>query len=259
MAAEETANLARAAEAERAAGTKFGKRASNAGKAAAAISSAGVGAQEPTAMYSGIGAPPRDTSHIAYSEEPGYDFTNPETKGETSQQFPLKDGAANPVAPKTGGFTDEDYQMMGLNLLASPGGMAGNALSQLGQNLGRAGIATLGSKKEREKTEFEKLQKQALTDYYKGMTENLGREPDTIRQLRALQADPKLMETMMKMEAGKDIATQRARLIQMYETGTMMGTIDPATMSLDQFLLKYGGASLGGNANQFKVVGSRPS
>jgi hypothetical protein len=66
------------------------------------------------------------------------------------------------------------------------------------------------------------------------------------------------METMMRMEAGKDIATQRAKLIQMYETGIMMGTIDPS-VSLDQFLLKYGGASLGGNANQFKVVGSRPS
>jgi hypothetical protein len=198
----------------------------------------------------------RARPHIAYSEEPGYDYSKPETAGAA----PIEERSTMAMPEKkTGGFSDEDYQMMGLSLLQSPGGMAGNALSQLGQNIGRAGISTLGSKKEREKNEFEKLQKQALTDYYKGMTENLGREPDQIRQLRALQADPKLMETMARMEASKDIAGQRAKLIQMYETGTMMGTIDPATMSLDQFLLKYGGASLGGNTNQFKVVGSRPS
>ena len=97
-----------------------------------------------------------------------------------------------------------------------------------------------------------------MTDYYKGITKNLDREPDRIRELRALQADPKLRETMMQMEAAKDIATQRARLIQMYETGITLGTIDPS-VSLDQFLLKYGGASLGGNTDAFKVVGSRPS
>jgi hypothetical protein len=148
--------------------------------------------------------------------------------------------------------------MMGLNMLQAPGGQSGNALSQLAQNIGRSGLATLGAKKEREKTEFEKIQKQALSNYYKGMTENLGREPDTIRQLRALQKEPALMQTMLQMEAGKDIAGQRARLLQAYDTAVMMGTIDPATMSREQFLRQYGGSSLGGNTGGFKVIGSRP-
>lgn len=189
----------------------------------------------------------RKAPYIAYSEEPGFDFGKKTTAVKPTAE------TTTPSAPSTpekktglGALSDEDWLMMGLNMLQAPAGQPGGMLSQLGQNIGRSGLATLGAKREREKTAAEQIQKQALSDYYKGMTENLGREPDTIRQLRALQADPKLMDTMMQMEAGKDIAGQRARLLQAYDTAVMMGTIDPATMSREQFLRQYGGSSLGG-------------
>ena len=197
------------------------------------------------------------TPHIAFSEEPGYG----PYKTEKTDEVPIEERSRTATPEKKTGFgalSDEDYLMMGLNMLQAPAGQTGNALSQLGQNIGRSGLATLGAKREREKLAVEQAQKEALSGYYKGMTENLGREPDTIRQLRALQADPKLMQTMMQMEAGKDIAGQRARLLQAYDTAVMMGTIDPATMSREQFLVQYGGPLLGGNTGGFKVIGSRP-
>jgi hypothetical protein len=199
----------------------------------------------------------RTKPHVAYSEEPGYDYSKPETTGETSQQFPLKDGTTNTTAPKTGGFSDEDYQMMGLNLLASPGGMAGNALSQLGQNIGRAGIATLGSKKEREKTEFEKLQKQALTDYYKGMTDQFGKDPETIRTIDALMRDPKRMAQYREMERIKDETRANAVLIESYYKALAMNPALEGQEGFNRFVQQY--QSLNGGGNQFKVVGSRPS
>jgi soluble lytic murein transglycosylase-like protein len=265
-AAEALANASRAAETQTAAGAARSNKLTNAGKAAAAISSAGVGLEEPTEMYGGAektrsrgyGLSDAITDSYMTSGMGDYKFNKPTEKPTVETTTP-----SAPTAPtkKTGlgALSDEDWLMMGLNMLQAPAGQPGGELSQLGQNIGRAGIATLGSKKEREKTEFEKLQKQALTDYYKGMTENLGREPDTIRQLRALQADPKLMETMMRMEAGKDIVGQRARILQVYDAGVASGAIDPATMSREQFLRQYGGPLLGGNADLFKVVGSRPS
>lgn len=203
----------------------------------------------------------KTSPYIAYSEEPGFDFGK-----KTTAVKPTVETTA-PSAPSTpekktglGALSDEDWLMMGLNMLQAPAGQPGGMLSQLGQNIGRSGLATLGAKREREKTAAEQAQKEALSSYYKGMTENLGREPEQVRLIRALQADPKLMDTMMQMEAGKDIAGQRARLLQAYDTAVMMGTIDPATMSREQFLMQYGGSSLGGGTgNLFKVVGSRPS
>lgn len=233
-----------ALEAQKAVGTRY-----NVGRQLAG-GAAGAEARGPGE----VSAPP----FVRGSEEPGFDFSKPGTEVKPT----VEPSPAAPAVPekKTGlaALSDEDYLMMGLNMLQAPPGQVGGALSQLGQNIGRSGLATLGAKREREKTLAEQLQKQALSDYYKGMTKNLEREPETIRQLRALQADPKLMETMMQMEAGKDIAGQRARLLQAYDTAVMMGTIDPATMSREQFLQQYGGSSLGGNANLFTVIGSRP-
>jgi muramidase (phage lysozyme) len=256
-AAEELAIASRAAETQTAAGAARSNKLSNAGKTAAAISSAGVGLQEPTDLYSRL-TTPKATPHVAFSEEPGYDYSKPETavKPTAEATTPAAPGAA--PAKKTGGFSDEDWLMMGLNMLQAPPGQVGGMLSQLGQNIGRSGLATLGAKREREKLAVEQAQKEALSGYYKGMTENLGREPETIRQLRALQADPKLMDTMMQMEAGKDIAGQRAKLLQLYDAGVLYGTIDPTVVSKEQYLAQYGGPMLGGNTNLFKVVGSRP-
>ena len=90
-------------------------------------------------------------------------------------------------------------------MLQAPAGQTGNELSQLGQNIGRSGLATLSSKKAREQTEFDKLQKQAMTDYYKGMTEQFGKEPEQLRVMRALQKDPSLFDTYQEMQTGKQV------------------------------------------------------
>jgi len=122
--------------------------------------------------------------YAAYSDEPGYDFITPDsaTKGEV----PIEERSRMAMPEKkTGGFTDEDYQMMGLNLLASPGGMAGNGLSQLGQNIGRAGLATLQSKKTREQQELDKLYKQAHGEYFKQMGKKAGAEADYFENLKS--------------------------------------------------------------------------
>ena len=205
-AAEETANLARSAEAENAAGTKFGERASNAGKAAAAISSAGVGLEEPTDLYTGVGTPPTGKPHLAFSEEPGYDFTKPVTPEKTTETTTPSAPSAPEKKTGLGALSDEDWMMLGLNMLQAPAGQSGNALSQLAQNIGRSGLATLGAKKEREKTEFDKLQKQALTDYYAGMTKHLGQEPEQIRVMRALQKEPALFDVYQDMQTGKQVS-----------------------------------------------------
>jgi hypothetical protein len=62
------------------------------------------------------------------------------------------------------------------------------------------------------------LQKQALSDYYKGMTKNLDREPESIRAQRIYLQEPKLLEAAMQLEASKDIAGQRAKIMQAYDT-----------------------------------------
>jgi soluble lytic murein transglycosylase-like protein len=198
--------------------------------------------------------------YIAYSDEPGYGPYTPETavKPTAEATTPPASGAAPAKKTGLGALSDEDWLMMGLNMLQAPGGQTGNALSQLGQNIGRSGLATLGARKEREKMAVEQAQKEALSGYYKGMTENLGREPESIRAQRIYLQEPKLLEAAMQLEASKDIAGQRAKIMQAYDTGVMMGTIDPAVMSRDQYLAQYGGPMLGGNTNLFKVVGSRP-
>lgn len=191
--------------------------------------------------------------HVAYSEEPGYDYSTAEKTGEV----PIEERStmAKPETSQRFPLSDEDYMMMGLNMLQAPGGQSGNALSQLAQNIGRSGLATLGAKKEREKTEFEKTQKQALSDYYKGMTEHLGQEPGDIRSIRAMMADPKLMSTYMDMERAKDATRANAALVGEFYKARQMDQ----NLSWNEFVQKYQSLSGAGGTNQFKVVGSRPS
>ena len=143
----------------------------------------------------------RTKPHIAFSEEPGYGPYK-------TDEVPIEERSRMATPEKKTGFgalSDEDYLMMGLNMLQAPAGQTGNALSQLGQNIGRSGLATLSSKKAREQTEFDKLQKQAMTDYYKGMTEQFGKEPEQLRVMRALQKDPSLFDTYQEMQTGKQV------------------------------------------------------
>jgi hypothetical protein len=186
------------------------------------------------------------TPNIAFSEEPGYGPYKPETSVKPTAEATTPPASEAAPTKKTGlgALSDEDWLMMGLNMLQAPGGQTGNALSQLGQNIGRSGLATLGAKKEREKLAVEQAQNEALSGYYKGMTENLGREPERIREARIYAKEPSLMDTMLQMEAGKDITGQRARLVDAYRNLQLTGSPE-ANMSLEEFLKKYGGMSMG--------------
>jgi hypothetical protein len=193
----------------------------------AAITGQGV---EPTDI--GIGAPPKP--HVAYSEEPGYDFSKPEG-AEKAGEVPIEERGRTAEPEKKTGFgalTDEDWMMMGLNMLQAPGGQAGNALSQLAQNIGRSGLATLGAKREREKTAAEQLQKQALSDYYRGMTAHLGQEPEQLRTMRSLMGDPKLMQMYSRMKIMDDITGAQTRLIAEFNKARQLSP----DLSWDQFL-----------------------
>lgn len=163
-------------------------------------------------------------------------------------------------AAKTGlgALTDEDWLTMGLHMLQAPAGQTGSALSQLASNVGRSGLATLSEKRAREQRELDKMYKQTMEGYYKGLTGQLGKEPEEIRTLKALQGDPKLMEAYQQMQEARDITGQRARLIQQFYTAQMMGQL-PADMTLDQWLAKVGGGGGMGGSDMFKVVGSRPN
>lgn len=198
------------------------------------------------------------TPHVAYSEEPGYDYTKPEAAETPAGEVPIEERSTMATPEKKtglGALSDDDWMMMGLSMLQAPAGQSGNALSQLAQNIGRSGLATLGAKKEREKTEFEKLQKQALTDYYAGMTKQLGQAPSDIRSLQALMDNPKLMEQYEKMERAKDATRANAALVSEYYKATMMNP----DLSWNDFVQKYQSLSGTGGTGQFRVVGSRPS
>lgn len=171
-----------------------------------------------------------------------------------------KKPAPEPAVAKTGlgALTDEDWLTMGLHMLQAPAGQTGSALSQLAANVGRSGLATLGEKRAREQRELDRMYRQTMEGYYKGLTGQLGKEPEEIRTLKALQGDPKLMDAYRQMQEARDITGQRARLIQQFYTAQMMGQL-PADMTLDQWLAKVGGDVAGGGSDMFKVVGSRPS
>jgi hypothetical protein len=99
--------------------------------------------------------------------------------------------------------------MLGLGLLASPGGQAGGELSQLFSNLGRAGLGAVASKREREKTAGEQLYRDAMAKYYEQLAKTQGRPelkermierimkeenisfPAAIQRLAELEYDPR--------------------------------------------------------------------
>lgn len=166
--------------------------------------------------------------------------------------------APTPAKTGLGALTDEDWLTMGLHMLQAPAGQPGGALSQLAANVGRSGLATLGEKRAREQRELDRMYRQTMEGYYKGLTGQLGKEPEEIRTLKALQGDPKLMDAYRQMQEARDITGQRARLIQQFYSAQMMGQL-PADMTLDQWLAKVGGDVASGGADMFKVVGSRPS
>jgi hypothetical protein len=87
----------------------------------------------------------------------------------TKTEVPIEERSRiEPKETKKGsGFSDEDMLMLGLNLMA---GKSQYALS----NLGEAGIATLGAKREREKLAADKEQRDIMGEYYKRLSGTLG-------------------------------------------------------------------------------------
>lgn len=251
-----TAAAAQKAETQAAGMANLRDRASKVGLTAAGLSTAGAGLRFPE---SALTPEPEKPAHLAYSEEPGFGPYTAEKKP-TPLGEEKTPAAATPAPAKTGlgALTDEDWLTMGLHMLQAPAGQTGSALSQLAANVGRSGLATLGEKRAREQRELDRMYRQTMEGYYKGLTGQLGKEPEEIRTLKALQGDPKLMDAYRQMQEARDITGQRARLIQQFYSAQMMGQL-PADMTLDQWLAKVGGDVASGGADMFKVVGSRPS
>lgn len=226
---------------------------------------AGLQALTPVPGLAGQAAAPREIPppvppvSDVYPEEfqrgvkPGPSEAAPPTPLEEEKK--VEPPAPTPAKTGLGALTDEDWLTMGLHMLQAPAGQTGSALSQLAANVGRSGLATLGEKRAREQRELDRMYRQTMEGYYKGLTSQLGKEPEEIRTLKALQSDPKLMDAYRQMQEARDITGQRARSIQQFFSAQMMGQL-PADMTLEQWLAKVGDA---GNTNLFSVVGSRPS
>jgi len=102
-----------------------------------------------------------------------------------------KTPTAETPAAKTGlgALTDEDWLTMGLHMLQAPAGQTGSALSQLASNVGRSGLATLGEKRAREQRELDRMYKQTMEGYYKGLTGQLGRPSEEERMIQQIMKD----------------------------------------------------------------------
>lgn len=116
------------------------------------------------------------------SQDAGIPLTPP--SGATPFSTPTsEEKAPAPTAAqkKAFGLDNEDLLMLGLGMLASPGGQAGGELSQLFSNFGRSGLNTVAAKREREKLAEEKDYKNIMKQYYGKLTEMYGR-PELIER-----------------------------------------------------------------------------
>lgn len=169
--------------------------------------------------------PPATTPHIPYSEEPGYDFS----KKAGIETLPTKEPTTTPeTTPEKkagfGGLSDEDWVMMGLNMLQAPAGQTGNALSQLAQNVGRSGLATLGARKTREQQEIDKMYRQAHADYFKQMGLEAAAKADyyrdakseDARRLKVLDAVSESMKSWRQANFGATPQEEQAKLNELY-------------------------------------------
>jgi len=204
--AEQAADVARAEKAAQSAETAAGIAGDEANAAALAdrllgrrqSRAAGLEALSPMPGLAGEAAgltnvPPAPTPRAYEAWEP--DFVDRdrtfESKLETKPEETPTPAAEAPAAKKTGlgALTDEDWLTMGLHMLQAPGGQAGSALSQLGANIGRSGLATLSEKRAREQREMDQAYKQTMEGYYKGLTGQLGRPGEEERIVQQIMKD----------------------------------------------------------------------
>lgn len=116
-------------------------------------------------------------------------FTAPETNYQPTPpapaEVPIEERSRmepKAEAKKGFGFSDEDLLMLGLNM------MSGESPYAL-QNIGRAGAATLGAKREREKYAAEQAQRDIMGDYYKKLSGTLGTSAEERMIARVMQEE----------------------------------------------------------------------
>lgn len=133
------------------------------------------------------------------SEEPGFGPYG--TGSKPPEEFKPTTEEAKPTAEeaKKAGFTDEDWLMMGLNMLQAQPGQPGGALSQLMSNVGRSGLATLASRREREQREMDKLYKTAYQDYLQALGGKAKEEAAYLRESKS--EDAKRMQVIKAVES----------------------------------------------------------
>lgn len=157
----------------------------------------------------------------------------PEAKRVAEQ---VTEAAPPPQAPKTSGFSNEDILMLGLNMMMAPPGQSGGALSQLASNIGRSGIATLQARRDRAKLEADQAYRDMYGKYIQAQTAQMGREPEDIRSLRLLEADPKLMQTLARKQVAGDITGANASLIAAWAKYKKDREMLGETPSFDDFI-----------------------
>lgn len=192
----------------------------------------------PAVIGANIDGTPSTTEGISLSEtrpNPGEYFRRvaeskvPEAKRIAEQ---ATETAPPPQPPKTSGLSNEDILTMGLNMMMAPPGQSGGALSQLASNVGRSGIATLQARRDRAKLEADQAYRDMYGKYIQAQTAQMGREPEDIRSLRLLEADPKLMQTLARKQIAGDITGAQTRLIGEFQKARMLNP----TLSWDEFL-----------------------
>jgi hypothetical protein len=141
-----------------------------------------------------------------------------ESKVEDDSNAKAAGAVLAPQAPakETTGLTNDDYLTMGLNMLqAGPG--TGNTFSDLASNVGRSGLATLTSRKEREKLAAEKQFKDIYSKYYTGITEQLGKPTGEERSIQRYANDPKYAAAFDAMQGVKNDRMNIAALSKVFE------------------------------------------
>lgn len=143
---------------------------------------------------------------------------------------------------KAFGLDNEDLLMLGLGMLASPGGQAGGELSQVFSNFGRAGLGAVAAKREREKLAQEKSYKDVMEKYYGKLTEMYGRPELIERQIAEVRkANPGMgyLEAMEKVYAAQygsrmetEMEKARIKAAGPFAALTDYGLMEPGTGSL---------------------------
>ena len=139
---------------------------------------------------------------------------------------------------KAFGLDNEDLLMLGLGMLASPGGQAGGELSQLFSNFGRAGLGAVASKREREKLAEEKDYRNIMKQYYGKLTEMYGRPEAEERQIaRIMEENPgirydeavrRLYEAKYASRGENALEAARVRALGPFAGLIENGLMDPA-------------------------------